>query len=78
MYWLKSCEIQCYCEGDSVSGDSPLRVLATPGPDCNCSCARRICVRAFMKGVISCMENKRNGVYVPIAIATETVFLRLD
>ena len=47
-----------YCEGDSVSGDASVRRLANVEPDCCCLCASKICVSAFMKGVISCREHK--------------------
>ena len=47
-----------YCEGDSVSGDVSVRRLANVEPDCCCLCASKICVSAFMKGVISCREHK--------------------
>ena len=47
-----------YCEGDSVSGDASVRRLANVEPDCCCLCASKICVSAFMKGVISCRVHK--------------------
>ena len=47
-----------YCEADSVSGDVSVRRVANVEPDCCCLCANKICVSAFMKGVISCREHK--------------------
>ena len=60
-----------YCEADSVYGDVSVRRVANVKPDCCCLCASKICVSAFMKGVISCREHKDMTSYMNRALSQE-------
>ena len=42
----------CYCDGDSVSGESPPKIPSSPSPfECCCSWANSTSTRVFRKGV---------------------------